>query len=98
MTDDVGVGMCVDVWSFCEFSVEKWCNDVVAASCFSMIICHYERVIRVNHVAMYMLSMTVLKNSLFEFSCLDKAVSSCWRRNFISSWKCLYEQLDPVET
>ena len=53
----------------------RWCNDgigvfviyitvclyvVVAASCFSTIICHYEGVIRVNNIARYMLSMTVI--------------------------------------
>ena len=69
-TDDVGVEMCDDVRSVCEFSVDGGAINypltnflltirlyvVVAADCFSMIICHYEK----DNVARYMLSMTVI--------------------------------------
>ena len=59
----------------------RWCNivgvfvvyitirryAVVAAACFSMIICHDERVIRVNNVARYMLFMMVVTKTYTGF-------------------------------
>ena len=75
LTDsDTGIETCDDVWSFfvnflltvvhwfcrCFHCLYNCLHAAVTAGCLSMIICHYERFIRVNNVATYICQWRLL--------------------------------------